>query len=225
MKMAVAVLTFATAAALAQPAQATPRQHPTPRAQTTVMAACGAGGDRCQTTPQEAQKAPAATRRTAQAATRSPRQAQTHRPPENNASAAAVLADATATEPQVLGGRSGTCLKFPKTRGLWCGCGSADEVGLPNEDGHWNLASNWFELPRAAPGHNMACVRNGHVSVLKREAGAPNLWMAYDPNSGGGRARLHVINIDRNCAAIVDPKGQPTRSAHRYHRRIRLAHR
>ncbi len=116
----------------------------------------------------------------------------------------------------VIGGRSGSCLNFVATRRLWCGCGSADEVGLDNSDGFWNLAANWFTLPRSEPGYNKAVVRRGHVAILKSHV-TGTIWMAFDPNSGGQLARLHEIDL-RWFRAVVDPAGQRAeRKAH--HRR------
>lgn len=125
-------------------------------------------------------------------------------------------------------GRSGSCLNFRATRYLWCGCGAADEVGLDNSDGHWNLAANYFELPRAEPGYNMVAVRYGHVAVLKSHVSGTR-WLAYDPNSGGQRAHVHEIDL-RSFRAVVDPHGvrRTELSAYRHHPRhhhIRYARR
>ena len=127
-----------------------------------------------------------------------------------------------------MGGRSGSCLRFAATRYLWCGCGAADEVGLDNSDGHWNLAANYFELPRAEPGFNMVAVRYGHVAVLKSHVSG-SIWVAFDPNSGGHRAHTHEIDL-RHFRAVVDPHGSPVKRLavyrhHPRHHRIRLAHR
>lgn len=110
-----------------------------------------------------------------------------------------------------LGGRPEACYKWKATRHLWCGCATALEVGLDNSDGFWNLARNYFSLPRAEPGHNKVVVRSGHVAVLKSHVKG-SIWLAYDPNSGGGLARLHEIDI-RRYRAVVDPSGAPTRTA------------
>lgn len=115
----------------------------------------------------------------------------------------ATLATASYDRGQVLGGWPAECQKFPRTRHLWCGCASALEVGLDNEDGWWNLAAHWFGLPRAAPGYNMAAVRYGHVNILKTQVGG-TIWMAYDPNNGGV-ALLHEIDIRH--LTIVNPSG------------------
>ena len=125
-----------------------------------------------------------------------------------------------------MGGRSGSCLRFAATRYLWCGCGAADEVGLDNSDGHWNLAANYFELPRAEPGFNMVAVRYGHVAVLKSHVSG-SIWIAFDPNSGGHRAHTHEIDL-RHFRAVVDPHGSPVKhlAAYRHrHHRIRYARR
>ena len=46
----------------------------------------------------------------------------------------------------VVGGRPPGCPH------RYCGCASAKYVGLPNDDGRWNLARKWLGFPRAAPG-------------------------------------------------------------------------
>lgn len=125
-----------------------------------------------------------------------------------------------------VGGRSGSCLKFRETKFLWCGCSVADEVGIDNSDGHWNLASNYFEFPRSEPGYNMVAVRYGHVAVLKSHVKG-TIWIAFDPNSGGQRARLHEIDL-RRFRAVVDPHGTPqaVKIARRHHhKRHRVASR
>lgn len=122
---------------------------------------------------------------------------------------AAIEIDANANPVQTLGGRPAECFKWRATRGLWCGCAAALEVGLDNSDGFWNYSGNWFTLPRAAPGNNMAVVRSGHVAILKSLIGG-TVWWGYDPNSGHQQARMQPIDT-RNYAAIVDPHGTPNR--------------
>lgn len=110
-----------------------------------------------------------------------------------------------------IGGRSGSCLRFSKTLHRWCGCGAADHLGMDNRDGHWNLSNNWFRLPAARPGHNMAVVRSGHVAVLDYEL-RPGVWMAFDYNSGGNRAHHHPIKLSR-YRKVVNPFGSRSMSA------------
>lgn len=118
------------------------------------------------------------------------------------------------------GGRSGSCLKFSKTRHLWCGCGTADYVGLDNSDGHWNLAANYRELPPAYPGAGKVAWRYGHVKVIT--GGSPGNWTCYDPNSGGGVAHsgpcslagFHVV--DPNGNRVASNEGYSARRRHRY---------
>ena len=102
----------------------------------------------------------------------------------------------------VIGGRPAGCFKFPKTRGLYCGCASALYVGLENSSGYWNLARHWLSLPRAAPGPGMAVVRNGHVAIII--GGGPGAWKLYDPNSGGGLTRIWTRPL---FGKVVNPHG------------------
>lgn len=127
---------------------------------------------------------------------------------------------AAGVQTTILGGRPAACDRFPKARARWCGCAAAIHAGLPNGDGFWNLASNWFRLRRTSPGPGMAAVRSGHVAILKNHLSG-SIWMAYDPNSGQQLARLHAIDL-RQYAAVVDPSshaqarrsaGRPTKAA------------
>ena len=102
----------------------------------------------------------------------------------------------------VIGGRPAACFKWPKTRRLYCGCASADYVGLSNPTGFWNLARNWFRLPRANPGPGMAEVRRSHVRIII--GGGPHIWKFYDPNSGKGLTRIATGPIR---GTVVNPHG------------------
>jgi hypothetical protein len=101
----------------------------------------------------------------------------------------------------VIGGRPDECRKFPATVKLYCGCAAALKVKLPNDNGFWNLAANWFTLPRAEPGPNKAVVRPGHVKIIT--GGRPGAWEIYDPNSGGGLTRVYVTA--KLNGVVVDP--------------------
>ena len=48
----------------------------------------------------------------------------------------------------------------------------------------------------------MAVVRNGHVAIII--GGEPGAWQLYDPNSGGGRTRIHTRPL---FGTVVNPKG------------------
>ena len=124
------------------------------------------------------------------------------------------LASVTARA-EVIGGRPAGCPH------RYCGCASAAYIGLPNSDGRWNLARKWLAFPRAAPGPGMAVVRGGHVAIII--GGGPGAWQLYDPNSGGGRTRIHVRPL---FGAVVNPRGHstamspaPARSVGRVHER------
>lgn len=88
-------------------------------------------------------------------------------------------------------------------RRLFCGCGVAvDTFGTPRRD-LW-LAANWRRFPAASPAPGMVGWRWGHVLRLRQHVSGNN-WLVYDPNSGGGRTRLHVRNI--SGYRIVNPHG------------------
>jgi hypothetical protein len=55
----------------------------------------------------------------------------------------------------------------------------------------------------------MVAVRSSHVTVLKSHVRG-TIWLAYDPNSGGGLARMHEVDL-RDYRAVVDPSGAPSR--------------
>lgn len=92
---------------------------------------------------------------------------------------------------------------FGCPRRAFCGCGASVEIfGRPVRD--LFLARNWFRFPRAAPGHNMAAVRRGHVFILKSHVQG-DVWQVVDHNSGGRRSRVHHRSI--RGLAIVNPMG------------------
>lgn len=75
----------------------------------------------------------------------------------------------------------------------FCGCGTAVRLlGSPVRS-LW-LASNWFRFPRAAPAPGMAAVRRGHVFAIEQVLGNGKV-LAYDPNSGGHKTRIHVRSL------------------------------
>jgi hypothetical protein len=67
-----------------------------------------------------------------------------------------------------------------------------------------NLAVNWLAFPRALPSGGMVAARHGHVFLLKEHISG-STWLAWDPNSGRGRIRLHARSIAG--FRIVDPRG------------------
>jgi hypothetical protein len=117
---------------------------------------------------------------------------------------ASVVAAAIAFNPlpiakahaEVIGGRPAGCPH------RYCGCAAAQYINLPNSDGRWNLARKWLAFPRAAPGPGMAVVHGGHVAIII--GGGPGAWQLYDPNSGGGKTRVHTRPL---FGTVVSPHG------------------
>jgi hypothetical protein len=84
----------------------------------------------------------------------------------------------------------------------FCGCGTAVRLlGSPVRS-LW-LAANWFRFPRAAPAPGMAAVRRGHVFAIEQVLGNGKV-LAYDPNSGGHRTRIHVRSL--KGFTVVNPR-------------------
>lgn len=84
----------------------------------------------------------------------------------------------------------------------FCGCGVALDVFGRHVRELW-LARNWFRFPRTSPAAGMVAVRRNHVFVI-REVRGPNLVLAYDPNSGGRKTRLHVRSL--RGFTVVNPR-------------------
>ena len=86
----------------------------------------------------------------------------------------------------------------------YCGCGVSLKVFgriIPE----LNLALNWKrKFPRTSPAPGMVAARSGHVfyinSVIDRYT-----VMAYDPNSGGGKTRIHQRSL--RGYTVVNPHG------------------
>ena len=89
-------------------------------------------------------------------------------------------------------------------RRAFCGCGVSVKVfGRPVRD--LFLAANWLvRFPRTSPAAGMVAARRGHVFYIVSYLGDGNA-LAYDPNSGGRKTRIHV----RSLAGyrVVDPHG------------------
>lgn len=76
---------------------------------------------------------------------------------------------------------------------LFCGCGVSVKVyGKPVRNLY--LARNWLKFPRTKAAPGMVAARSGHVfyilKVLKK-----GRVLAYDPNSGGRKTRIHVRSL------------------------------
>ena len=85
----------------------------------------------------------------------------------------------------VIGGRPVGCPR------RYCGCAVSLKVFGRMVEG-LNLAANWkLRFPRAHPGPGMVAARNGHVFQILAMIDA-NTALAYDPNSGGGKTRIHA---------------------------------
>lgn len=83
----------------------------------------------------------------------------------------------------------------------FCGCALSIKVFGHSVRDLW-LASNWFRFPRTVPAPHMVAVRRGHVfQLLSHVEGSK--WTVWDPNSGGGRIRVHHRSIAGY--AIVNP--------------------
>lgn len=96
----------------------------------------------------------------------------------------------------IVGGRPAGC------PARYCGCAAARHVGLSGAK--WNLAANWLTLPRASCAPGMAAARRGHVFIIKACHGNGTVT-AYDPNSGGGKTRIHTRSLAGYT--VVNPRG------------------
>ena len=75
----------------------------------------------------------------------------------------------------------------------FCGCGVSVEIfGHPIRD--LFLARNWYKFPRAHAAPGMVAVRRHHVFAI-RAIDANGNAIVYDPNSGGGRTRIHTRSL------------------------------
>lgn len=85
---------------------------------------------------------------------------------------------------------------------LFCGCGVSVRVfGKPIRNLY--LAANWRKYPSAKAAPGMVAWRWGHVFYIEKVI-RRGLVLAYDPNSGGHRTRIH----QRSLAGfrVVNPK-------------------
>jgi hypothetical protein len=93
-------------------------------------------------------------------------------------------------------------------RTLFCGCGVARFV-FGQVDGPMRplwLASEWLRrFARATPAPGMVAVRKDrhHVLAIKEVRGNGRV-LAYDPNSGGHKTRVHEVSLARYT--VVDPQ-------------------
>ena len=75
----------------------------------------------------------------------------------------------------------------------FCGCGVALHVFGHHVRSLW-LAANWLSFPPAKPAPGMVAVRRGHVFAIIENRGRGSV-LAYDPNSGRHRTRIHVRSL------------------------------
>lgn len=99
----------------------------------------------------------------------------------------------------VIGGRPSGCPH------RFCGCAlSLKLFGAIKPS--LNLAANWMRaFPRARAASGMVAARRGHVFQLISHV-AGNTWNVWDPNSGGGKIRVHQRSIAGYV--IVDPRAR-----------------
>ena len=98
----------------------------------------------------------------------------------------------------VIGGRPAGCPR------RYCGCGVSLKVFgkiIPE----LNLALNWKrKFPRTSPAPGMVAARSGHVFYIVSVIDSSTV-VAYDPNSGGGRTRVHERSL--RGYTVVNPHG------------------
>lgn len=112
--------------------------------------------------------------------------------PQTGAEASTVVSNPTfrrakAVSSQIIGGRPAGCPH------RFCGCALSIKLFgkiIPR----LNLAANWKGFPSAAPAPGMVAARYGHVFQLQSHVSG-STWMVWDPNSGGGRIRVHARSI------------------------------
>lgn len=88
-------------------------------------------------------------------------------------------------------------------RKRFCGCGTALKVFGKHRRDLW-AARAWFRYPKAAPAPGMVAVRQHHVFYIMDVLG-PNKVLAYDPNSGRNKTRIHVRTL--NGFSVRNPHG------------------
>ena len=101
-------------------------------------------------------------------------------------------------EGRVVGGRPAGC------PWRYCGCEVSLKVfGKIIPD--LNLAYNWRKFPRAAPAAGMVAYRSGHVFLIESVIDDHTV-VAYDPNSGGHKTRVHTVSL--RPFHVVNPHGK-----------------
>jgi hypothetical protein len=98
-------------------------------------------------------------------------------------------------------------VECPRTN--FCGCATALEIFGRNIRELW-LSSNWFRFPAAEPAPGMVAVKRGHVFAIRKII-RPGVVLAYDPNSGKHKTRLHERSL--RGFRVVNPYGSKFASA------------
>lgn len=80
----------------------------------------------------------------------------------------------------------------PKTR--FCGCGTALKVFGRHRRDLWT-ARSWLRFPKASPAPGMVAANRKHVFYILSVVGN-NKVLAYDPNSGRNKTRIHVRSLN-----------------------------
>lgn len=86
----------------------------------------------------------------------------------------------------------------------FCGCGTSLHIFGKNIREAW-LARWWFRFPVSTPGPGKVAVRRHHVFAILRDLGGGRV-LAYDPNSGGHKTRIHVRSLAGY--SVRDPRGR-----------------
>lgn len=100
----------------------------------------------------------------------------------------AIIGTAHAGQGKVIGSRPAGCPH------RFCGCAlSLKLFGRIVPD--LNLAANWKrKFPRTQPRPGAVAARSGHVFQLVQQVSG-NRWIVWDPNSGGGKIRIHERRV------------------------------
>jgi hypothetical protein len=96
----------------------------------------------------------------------------------------------------VIGGSPDGCPRI-----AFCGCAVALKVFGHPERNLWQ-ARAWFRFPRTYAHAGAVAVTSRHVFLLLSHIEGTR-WLAYDPNSGGHKTRIHERDI--RGTTLVDP--------------------
>ncbi|MDE2103166.1 MAG: hypothetical protein KGL39_38325 [Patescibacteria group bacterium] len=88
-------------------------------------------------------------------------------------------------------------------RTAFCGCGTSLHV-FGKRIRELYLAANWGRFPRTSPAPGMVAYRSHHVFAIERVNNDGSV-LAYDPNSGGHKTRVHTVSL--RGFRVVNPHG------------------